>query len=103
MFTVYALFKRKPDKEQAIGRHILPIGKVFTAHRLAMAGQKILEFLPSEPSFPGRRLQLSPMLGVLVNDREPAARLYDPAHFIYGTLNIDRVLQRFRGVDSVER
>ena len=103
MATCKALFGGKPGKEQAVGRHIFPIRQIFAAHTTAVSGQKVLQFLRVRTIVPKPESSAFPNVGVLVDDHELAAGLHDPAHFIYGALDIDRVFQRFGGICEVER
>ncbi len=67
-----------------------------------MAAQQLFQLSAIEPALPFGGFQLAPMFGVLIDNCQFSPWTENPAHFAHSPFDIDRVLQRFGGVDAVK-
>lgn len=91
-----------PREEKSVGFDIFPIADEVARNFTAVAGKMSFKFLAVEPAFPLRSFEPAPLFGVLVDDDDPAAGLDNSADFANGALDVDCMLERFRGVGEVE-
>lgn len=94
---------RDPHQKQSIGIDVFPITDRPARHRAAVPPQQTLQLPLPEPPLPLRRLKPSPMVFILINNDDPPTGLHHPAKLGHCALNIHRMFQRFRRVQTIER
>ena len=92
----------EPGEEEAVGLDVFPIRDGAAGDFAAVAAQQVLEFPAGEPLFPLGSFQFAPLIGVLVDDGDPAAGLDDATNFSDRFFDFHGVLERFGGVSAVE-
>src|SRR5215471_20827292 len=96
------LLDSQPGEEETIGLNIFPVGNKAAGHLFTIAAQQVFQFFTVKPLLPFGCVQASPLLGVFVDDDNPAAWLYHPAHLVNRLTDLDCVLERLGGVGAIE-
>ncbi len=96
------LFYGQPREEKTVWFYVLPVRNEAAGNLMAIAAEEPFDFGTGEPFLPFGSFEPAPVFGVLINNDYPAARLHNPAYFVYRPVDFHGVFQGFCGVGAIE-